>query len=156
MINQDFSDMIACLNDSSVEYIVVGAHAMAHFGYIRATGDIDFFINPTLENSKKTLKALKRFGAPLFSLNDDYFSLEGNFFQIGRPPLRIDLLTRIDGVSFPDAFATAVPFLNTEPNFKIISLENLIKNKESTGRDKDKPDVVELRKLLKKSQEAKA
>lgn len=154
-LNQDFSDMIQCLNEVRAEYLIVGAHAMAHFGYIRVTGDIDFFVNPTLENSKKILQALQKFGAPLFSIPEDYFSQEGRFFQIGNPPLRIDILTKIDGVTFLEAFSTSLLVTSMEPNFRIIALEKLIKNKEATGRDKDKPDAVELRKLLDSSRTKK-
>lgn len=151
-LNQDFRDMIIALNEEDVQYLVVGAYAMAQFGYIRATGDIDFFINPTLENSKKAFEALKKFGAPSFSINDDYFSKAGNILQIGVPPLRIDFMTQIDGVSFPDAFKTACDAGKEPENFKIISLENLILNKEATNRDKDKIDANRLRELLRKSQ----
>lgn len=154
-LNQDFTDMIQCLNEANVEYLIVGALAMAHFGYIRATGDIDFFVNPTLENSKKIMVALQKFGAPLFSISPDYFSHEGQFFQIGNPPLRVDILTKIDGVTFAEAFASALEITSIQPGFKIISLEQLIKNKEATGRDKDKPDAIELRKLFEKSRTKK-
>lgn len=145
-LNQDFSDMIQCLNEAQVEYVVIGAYAMAHFGYIRTTGDMDFFVKADANNSKKILAALRKFGAPLFSIKEDYFAIEGNFFQIGAPPLRIDLLTKMDGLSFSDTIKTALE-VGQNPSFKILSLDNLIKNKEATHRDRDKSDAAELRRL---------
>jgi hypothetical protein len=144
---QDFRDMIECLDAKGVSYIVVGAFAMAHFGYVRATGDIDIFVEPTELNSRKMIEALKLFGAPLHGISADFFATPGHFLQVGVPPCRIDVLTCIDGVSFHEAFATRSIGAMGDRKIPFLSLDLLILNKESTGREKDAPDAAELRKI---------
>jgi len=149
MIADDFRDMIECLNAQGVDYLIVGAFAMAHFGYRRATGDIDIFVRPTSENAQQTFDALIAFGAPLsaHNLSADYFATEGNFYQIGLPPNRIDILTHIDGVSFEEAHDHIVRGRVGGLEVSLLSLELLIKNKEATGRPKDQVDADELKRL---------
>jgi hypothetical protein len=144
---QEYSDMLECLENMGARYVVVGAFAMAHFGYIRATGDIDIFVEPTATNSTLVIAALKAFGAPLFGVQDDYFASPGNFLQIGVPPSRIDLITKIDGVDFGEAFESVERGHIVGRSIPVIGLDLLIRNKESTGREKDRPDVQELRKI---------
>lgn len=103
---QDYLDMFDCLEAQGADFLIVGAFAMAHFGYIRATGDIDIWVAATESNSPKVFQALKVFGSPLFEIHENYFSKSGNFLQIGLPPSRIDILTKIDGVSHQDAFSS--------------------------------------------------
>jgi hypothetical protein len=146
-LSPDFADMLDCLIQANVEFILVGAFAMAHFGYVRATGDIDLWINPTLSNSHKVFAALGQFGAPLFGISPDYFAKSGHFLQLGVPPNRIDIITAIDGVNFDLAFAEAENGQLGAHKLSVLSLRHLIVNKESTGRAKDKPDVDELKKL---------
>lgn len=144
----DFVDMLDCLERQGVEFIVVGAFAMAHFGYVRATGDIDILVASTEANSPRVVKALRTFGAPLFGISSDYFATAGNFLQLGVPPNRIDIMTRIDGVEFREAFDSHEVGKIAGRETPVLSLELLIRNKESTGRDKDLPDALELRKIL--------
>ncbi len=121
---------------------------MAAHGYPRSTGDIDIWINPTPENAKKTYDAIIKFGAPLFDLQIEDLYKIGNVFQIGIAPRRIDILTGISGVIFSEAKEDFIELELYEMTLPFISLEMLIRNKEATGRDKDKIDLKKLKKLL--------
>ena len=149
MLNKDYKEMLQILLDLDVKFLVVGAYAMAVYGYPRATGDIDIWIMASPDNSEKIYQALKIFGAPMEQISEDTFAKEGAMFQLGVAPRRIDLITRIDGVDFEQAYSNRSDVIIDGINTPLISKENLIKNKESTGRAKDKLDVEELRKLFK-------
>ena len=104
MLNNDYKEMLQILSANDVKFLIVGAYAMAAYGHPRATGDIDIWVWATAENSEKIYNSLKQFGAPLAQINQDSFTEEGIVFQIGVAPRRIDLLSRIDGVDFEDAY----------------------------------------------------
>src|ERR1700730_17480351 len=110
-MNRDLRELLLAFNAHGVEYLVVGAHALAVYGHVRATKDLDVWVRPDGENAKSILMALSAFGAPVDDLTIDDLSKAGTVFQIGVPPLRIDLITSIDGVEFtvawPDAFSTS-------------------------------------------------
>ena len=148
-LSPDFQDMIECFIEEKVRFIVVGAYAMAVHGYIRATGDIDFFVQPTDENAEKVYNALVRFGAPLAGIVQQDFATEGTVFQMGLSPFRIDIITKIEGVSFDEAWRDAVCPEGDVAKVPFLSLDQLIKNKKSTGRDKDTVDARKLERLLK-------
>lgn len=147
---QDFLDMIESLEGEDCRYIIVGGYAMAFNGYIRATGDIDILVEPDNKNSRKVLKALKNFGAPMTGLTEADFETEGTIFQIGMPPVRIDIITKIDGVSFDEAYNDRKYYSIKKNRVPYISLDIIIKNKRATGRDKDILDIEELLKWEKK------
>ena len=109
-MNPDFKELLLAFNAHGVEYLVVGAHALAVYGHVRATKDLDVWVRADPENAQRVLTALSAFGVPLGDLNTDDLSKAGTVFQIGIPPLRIDLITAIDGVDFseawPDRFST--------------------------------------------------
>jgi hypothetical protein len=99
-VNRDFRDLLAEFNAQGVEYLVVGAHALAAHGHVRATKGLDVWVRPEVENARRVLKALRAFGAPLHDLTEAALTTPGLIFQIGVPPVRIDVLTAIDGVEF--------------------------------------------------------
>ena len=148
MLNEDYKEMLQILLEEKVKFIVVGAYALSAHGYPRATGDIDIWIEPTSDNSKKLMRSLTRFGAPLFDVNEEDFTKEGIIFQIGVAPRRIDIITAIDGVEFLSAYAHKLGIFVEEMSIPVLSLEDLIKNKESTGREKDSVDAKMLKKRL--------
>ena len=94
-MNFDFKDILAEFNAHNVEFIVVGAHALAAHGCVRATKDLDVWVRPDRENAVRVIQALQSFGAPLHDVTEDDFAAPGTTFQIGLPPLRIDILTEI-------------------------------------------------------------
>ena len=104
MLNPDFRDILLAFNEEKVEYLIVGAYALAAHGFVRATGDIDLWIKRSEENAERVVRALIKFGAPLFDLSKDDLKESGLIFQIGLVPKRIDILTSIDGVIFEDAW----------------------------------------------------
>ena len=145
MLNNDYKEMLQILSANDVKFLLVGAYAMAAYGHPRATGDIDIWVWATAQNSGKIYNSLKQFGAPLAQINQDSFTEEGIVFQVGVAPRRIDILSRIDGVDFEDAYekrritdidGIAVP---------LISRQHLIKNKLATGRKKDELDAEQLK-----------
>src|SRR5918998_5307605 len=104
MLNPDFKDMLSCLKDEGVEFIVVGAYALAAHGLPRATGDIDIWVRNSPDNAPKIMRALARFGAPTSNLSEADFVSPDMVVQIGVEPSRVDLLTGISGVEFNDAW----------------------------------------------------
>ncbi len=96
-MNPDFRDLLAAFNARGVEFLVVGAHALAAHGLVRATKDLDVWVRPSEENARRAFEALAEFGAPLHDLAVDDLSQPGLIFQIGVTPIRIDVITEIDG-----------------------------------------------------------
>ena len=145
MLNKDYKEMLQSLLGNEVEFLIVGAYAMAVYGYPRATGDLDLWILTSNENADRTYRALVQFGAPLDKIDTKSFSKEGIVFQIGVAPCRIDILTHIDGVDFEQAYPRRKVIDIEGTKVPIIAKEDLIRNKEATGREKDKLDSKLLR-----------
>ena len=145
MLNKDYKEMLQILLDNKVRFLVVGAYAMGAYGYPRATGDFDIWVEASLENSKIIYQSLLKFGAPISELTQTTFCEEGIIFQIGVAPRRIDIITKIDGVDFKKAYSDRQEVEIEDIKIPFLSKEDLIKNKESTGREKDKLDVKYLR-----------
>jgi hypothetical protein len=146
MLNEDYKEMLQILLGNDVKFLVVGAYAMGAYGYPRATGDFDIWVDASSANSKKMYRSLSEFGAPLSELTCDTFTEKGIIFQIGVTPRRIDIITMIDGVDFRQAYSDRQDILIGDIKVPFISKKDLIKNKESTGREKDKLDAESLRK----------
>jgi len=146
MLNEDYKEMLQLLLEEQVDFIIVGAYALGAHGYPRATGDIDIWVKPNNTNSRKLYKALARFGAPLEQIEIDDFSMEGIIFQIGVIPRRIDIITKIDGVTYQEADEDKITVEVEGLMLPVISLEKLIKNKMATGREKDELDIKTLKK----------
>ncbi len=144
MLNRDFAEMLSALSDEGAEYLLVGAYALGAHGIPRATGDIDIWVRPSAENAARVLRALRRFGAPLFDLRLEDLAVGGTVFQMGQPPRRIDLLTSIDGLEFDEGWATRVEAKLDDLVVPILGREALIKNKRAAGREKDLLDVAIL------------
>jgi hypothetical protein len=147
-LNEDFRDLLVLLADTEVEFVIVGAYALAFHGAPRASGDIDLFVRPTPENAARLLNALARFGAPLEAagVTAADFSRPGAVYQLGLPPRRIDLLTVISGVSFDEAWASRVAADVEGRTIAFIGRAELLRNKEAAGRPQDIADVARLRK----------
>lgn len=143
-LHNDFKEFLKLLNSAGIEYLVVGGHAVGLYGYPRATGDIDIWCSRTEENAKKLVKILGEFGFSDPALQADLFLAEGNIIRMGIPPVRLEILTSISGVTFEDCFSRkhveSIP--GVEVNF--ISLDDLKVNKKAAGRMKDLDDLKQL------------
>lgn len=137
--------MLQILLDNKVRFLVVGAYAMGVYGYPRATGDFDIWVEASSENSEKIYRSLSQFGAPLSDITKTTFCEEGIIFQIGVAPRRIDIITKIDGVDFKKAYLDKQEIEIEDIKIPFLSKEDLIRNKESTGREKDILDAKYLR-----------
>lgn len=146
MQNQDFRDLFAAFNAHGVEYLVVGAHALAVHGHIRATKDLDVWIRPSVTNAGYLLKALAFFGAPIEKISPSDFAQPGTTLQIGVDPLRIDILSAVDGIGFDEAWRRRIAARFADQTVNVISREDLIRNKRASGRTQDLADVEALEK----------
>jgi hypothetical protein len=149
MLNKDYKEMLQLLLEEQVDFILVGAYALAAHGYPRATGDIDIWVRADEINSINIYRALERFGAPVDQITVNDFANEGIVFQIGVTPRRIDIITHLDGVSFGEADEDKVIVEVEGLKLPILSFDKLIKNKLSTGRERDELDVKLLQKRKK-------
>jgi predicted nucleotidyltransferase len=149
ILAQDFEDFVKLLNLYKVEYMVVGGYALAFHGKPRHTGDLDIWINISVENAEKMLKVVKDFGLGSLGFTQDDFLKEGFITQIGYPPLRIDILNNIDGVEFNQAYKNKLSIDLDNIKVDYIGLGDFIKNKQSTGRARDLTDVKEIKSQLK-------
>ena len=145
-LTADYSDMIELFNEHEVRYLVAGAYAMSACGYSRSTYDIDLWIDKKDANVEKVLVALDAFGVP-FSVTKDDLTKAENIIQIGNAPIRIDLLTDIDGVDFEEAYLNRMIHDFGDLKAPVLDINDIMKNKIASGRAKDKIDVIALQKL---------
>lgn len=144
MLSKDFKEFVALLKRHEAEYMIVGGYAVGVYGYPRYTGDLDIWLNPTSSNAGRVLQVIADFGFTSFGITAEDLTKEGNVIQFGQPPLRIDLLTAIDGVAFEDCYANRkeVTFDGLAMNF--IGYHDLVTNKKATGRHRDLDDVENM------------
>lgn len=141
-MNPHFAEMLSALSAGDVEFLVVGAFALAAHGNPRATGDIDIWVRPARENAERVMRVLEAFGAPLFDLTVDDLIHDDTVFQIGVAPVRIDILTGIDGVAFDTAWNRRVMADLGSLAVPVLALEDLAANKRAAGRPKDLADLA--------------
>lgn len=146
IFNQDFQEFIQSLNDAEVDYLLVGGYAVILYGYYRTTGDLDVWINPTEENYTKMSNAFGKFGLPqdVITLTDFLDTNNNEVFTFGRPPVSIDILTKVKGLVFEEAQMNSV--INETEGFPInlISYKELIKAKKASNRYRDINDIKHL------------
>jgi hypothetical protein len=142
-LNDDFRDIIEAFSRRGVEFLVVGAHALAVHGVPRATGDLDLWVRPSSANAALVMQALHDFGAPVaqHGVGQSDFERPGNVYQLGIPPRRIDILTEITAVDFAEALADKVTVEIGGQSIGFLGRKTLLANKRATGRDKDKLDA---------------
>ena len=142
----DFRDLLVEFLDAGVEFVLVGGHAVAVHGHPRATKDLDVLLRATPANADRVLAALAKFGAPIRQLGlvRDDFAREGQVVQLGVPPVRIDLLTRIDGVDFDEALRGHTSLNVDGRAIPVIGRDALLRNKRAAGRPQDLADISAL------------
>ncbi|MSR13313.1 MAG: hypothetical protein EXR86_01880 [Gammaproteobacteria bacterium] len=148
-MNEDFLDILRALRANGTQFLVVGAHALAGHGVVRATGDLDIWVNGSPQNIPRIWSALALFGAPVAALGivPEDFGVTGTVIQIGLPPRRIDLMTSITGVDFEDAWRSRFEITIADLLVPLLSRSALIKNKLTLGRAQDLVDVETLARL---------
>jgi hypothetical protein len=132
---------VCALNAASARYLLVGGYAVAFHAEPRFTKDLDVWVEPTTENSGRVHAALAQFGAPLGELTPADLAVPGLVFQMGLPPNRIDILTAVDGVDFPACWDARIATRYGGQDLHVIGIDDLIRNKRTTGRPQDLLDV---------------
>ncbi|MEO8166731.1 MAG: nucleotidyltransferase [bacterium] len=140
----DFREFIQLLNANRVEYLLVGGYAVVLHGYPRLTGDMDIWVRPSTENAERVLATLDDFGVGSLGFKLEDFNTQGKVNQLGVPPLRIDVITAIDGVTFEVAYGRRNEIEVNGVKISLISLEDLLTNKKKSGRPKDIDDLDNL------------
>ena len=144
-LSEDFKDFIRLLNKNNVRYLIVGAYAVGLHGYVRFTGDLDIWVDPTIDNANKIMKCLAEFGfSNLTGLAVEDFYKPETVVQLGYPPLRIDLMTSVSGISFQDCYQKKEVAIIDGIDVSYLDLISLKKNKRSTNRKKDLGDLENL------------
>ncbi len=145
MMSKDHREILQAFNAHGVKYLVVGGFAFGAHSEPRTTKDIDLWIRTDAENARAVFKALAEFGAPIAGMSPADF-MDGTVFQFGQAPNRVDILQKIDGISFDDAWPNRVEGnIESEIPSQVISREDLIRNKLASGREQDLLDVKVLR-----------
>jgi hypothetical protein len=145
LLNRGYRDILCELSAQRVEYLVVGAFALAAHGLPRATGDIDVWVRASADNAPRVAAALAAFGAPVDGISVSDFAAPGSVVQLGVAPCRIDILTQIDGLTFDEAWPCRMEVVIGDLTVPVLSRDHLIRNKQASGRPKDRADVQALR-----------
>lgn len=143
---EDFRDILSALQNANVEFLVVGGFAMGAHGCSRMTKDIDLWIACDSANAQRVYQALRDFGAPLSGMTPDDFTEQDVVYQVGVAPIRVDILTSVESLTFPEAYANKVEHTLFGVGVYVLSREDLIANKRSVGRTQDLADVERLEK----------
>ena len=140
-VQKDFRELLALLNAHKVEYIIVGAYALAYHGAPRYTGDLDILVRPQAENERRILQALDDFGFGKLDLAEEDFFFPGKVVQLGVAPVRVDIVTSLTGVSWEEAAAGRVKGTFGDVAVYYLGKEEFLRNKRALGRKKDMADI---------------
>jgi predicted nucleotidyltransferase len=140
----DFREFLKLLNEAKVEYLLIGGYAVGYHGYPRTTADMDVWVAISPANAARLIEAFRHFGMDDPGLTADLFLHRGKIVRMGVPPMRIEVLTAIDGVAFSDCFARRETIALDGLRVNMISLADLRKNKLASGRHKDLDDLEHL------------
>lgn len=143
-IQQDFKELLESFNKHKVEYVVVDGYALAFHGAPRYTGDMDIFVNSDAINAARIMAALEDFGFGSVGLTATDFESPNQIIQLGVPPVRVDIVTSITGVSWEDAFSNRVQAKYGDIPVYFIAREQFLLNKRALGRKKDLADLEAL------------
>jgi hypothetical protein len=141
---RDFKEFLKSLNLNRVEYLLIGGYAVGIYGFIRATNDLDIWVNVSAENAVRIDRALREFGFTGTDLTPDLFNAPNKVVRMGVPPIRIEILTSIDGVEFESCYAEKQMIQVDGMMVPVISLARLRENKAASGRMKDLADLESL------------
>jgi len=145
LTSSDFRELLNLFEKHKIRYLIVGGYAVMKYSEPRFTKDLDIFIAIDQENAKAVFTALKEFGAPLENLTSDDFAHKGYFYQMGRPPLRVDIMMSIPGIEFEEAWKNREIVQLQNLKIPFISRSHLIRAKQASGRPQDKIDIEKLK-----------
>lgn len=156
-LHQDQCELLQAFVDVRVKFLIVGGFAFAAHAFIRATKDVDLWVEPSTDNARLVIAALRQFGAPLdaHEITESDFQTPGTVYQLGIEPVRIDVLTSIEGVTFGDAWPRRIESELGGVPVPVISLDDLITNKKAVGRDQDQTDLRTLQRVRNRREENK-
>ncbi len=144
LTSPDFKELLSLFKKYEVRYLIVGGYAVMRYTEPRFTKDLDVLIAVDDDNARAVYAALAEFGAPLHNLSSEDFAQEGYFYKMGNPPLRVDVLMSIPGVSFAEAWQNHETLQIAETEMYFISKGDLIKAKQAAGRPQDLLDLEKL------------
>lgn len=140
-VNSDFSELLKIFNDNNIQYLVIGGYALIQYAEPRYTKDLDLWVSTTAENATAVFNSLKQFGAPLDDLTSKDFAEDGFFYQMGVPPVRVDILMGIPGLAFSEAWERRETVWFDELPVFFICKSDLITAKRASGRPQDLIDA---------------
>ncbi len=146
LTNRDFKELLSTFKDYEVRFLVVGGYAVMRYAEPRATKDLDLWVGTDPENARRTYEALKSFGAPLAGLHAADFADSKCFYQMGKPPFRVDIMFFLTGLEFEQAWTNREVVLINGLEVPFISLIDLIAAKRALGRPQDLLDLTNLEK----------
>lgn len=147
LTNPDFKELLSTFKRYKIKYLVVGGYAVMKYTEPRYTKDLDIWISTDKQNAENVFAALCDFGAPLINLTPDDFTQEGYFYQMGKPPFRLDIMMSIPGLDFQQAYKNKIEVEIGSVTIPFISRLDLIKSKKASGRPQDLIDVEKLEKV---------
>jgi uncharacterized nucleotidyltransferase DUF6036 len=142
----DFKELLSIFKSNEVRYLIVGGYAVMRYTEPRFTKNPDVLIAANRDNAERVFKSLKEFGAPLKNLSPDDFAEKGYFYQMGKSPLRVDIMMSIPGIEFESAWKRRNTMVLDGTTIPFISLVDLILSKKASGRPQDLLDVQNLEK----------
>ncbi len=147
-LTADFKEFLTLLNEAGVEYLLIGGYAVGYYGYPRTTADMDVWIAIQPDTARKMVTVFGQFGLRGGDVTADLFQKPGNIIRMGVPPVRIEVLNEIDGVTFPECFIRRKVAEIDGISVNLISLSDLRQNKLASGRHKDLDDIEHLPEII--------
>jgi predicted nucleotidyltransferase len=144
LLPDDFREFLKLCNRVRVKYLLIGGYAVGYHGYPRATADLDVWLEVSPRNAEKIVKVLRAFGFRVPELSTELFLQPGKIVRMGVPPLRLEILTDISGVTFEECYPQRVRAQLDGIQVAVIGLADLRKNKAASGRAKDQDDLEHL------------
>ena len=133
----DFKEFLSLLNSNNVEYLLIGGYAVGYHGYPRATNDMDVWVAIHPDNASRLVGVMDAFGFSVPELSADLFMQDRKVIRMGLPPMRIEILTGISGVTFDECYADRIIDMIDGVRVNLINLKHLKQNKQASGRHKD-------------------
>ena len=140
-VEKDFEELLGLFNRHKVRYCIVGAFAVALHSRPRYTKDLDILVDPTLENGRRIVKALKDFGFGSLKISERDFAQKGKWIQLGYEPVRADLITSLEGLDFDEVWKGRKRDRYGQHAVNFIGRQELIKAKRLAGRKQDLADL---------------